>query len=122
MSTSNLNNNSVQRAIRFEHDQFEAVQAVRGDVSFAMWVKRAVQMRLDAGELQSYAPVPQAPSPVAKKQGKAKPRYIWTTPQGDFDSRGKAVEASGIKADSLTKLCDKDEDNGYSRVIVPSLY
>lgn len=114
MSTSNLNNKSVQRAIRFEHDQFEAVNAVRGDVSYAMWVKRAVQMRLDASEPQKSSPVT-IDEPQRKKR--ANNRYTWFTPQGKYDRRGDAVEASGIKADSLTKLCDNGLDDGFSRVM-----
>ena len=47
MSTGTINQKSVQRSIRFEHDIFEDVEELRGDVSFAMWVKRAVIQRIE---------------------------------------------------------------------------
>jgi hypothetical protein len=47
MSTSHRNNKSIQRGIRFEHDDFKAIEELRGDVSFSMWVKRAVKLRLE---------------------------------------------------------------------------
>jgi hypothetical protein len=50
-------------------------------------------------------------------QNKAKPRYICTTPQGEFDNRTDAVKDIGVKADSLTKKCDDPNDAEYSRVL-----
>ena len=121
MSTGNLNNKSVQRAIRFTNEQYDKIEAARGDVSFAMYVKRSVQMRLDGGEsteFQRVAPVPTSKvSKSAKTTGEPRPRYKYFTPEGEFDNRGDAEEANGLKTYTLNKKCDAGID-GFRRELV----
>ncbi|MCD9489133.1 hypothetical protein [Photobacterium iliopiscarium] len=49
MSTpkANKNNKSETKTIRFEHDLIALINAVRGDVPFAAWVKRSCINRLE---------------------------------------------------------------------------
>jgi hypothetical protein len=125
MSTSNVNSNnkSSKKNIRFEHDLIEQIEQAKDPlIPFAAWVKQACRDKLNGGVVQVVTSAPKTvrPSVDAKNSkiiNKAKPRYMWHTPEGSFDNRGDAVRASGIKADSLTKKCDAKID-GFSRDLV----
>lgn len=46
------NNKSETKTIRFEHDLIALINATRGDVPFAAWVKRSCINRLEAGNVK----------------------------------------------------------------------
>lgn len=129
MSTrkANENNLSVRKDMRIDKELLQIIDSVRGDVPFAAWVKRAAIQRLTSegiavpdkisgGSTTPIVEIKKIPVKTKNIESKPKPRYTWITPQGEFSGRTSAVKASGVKADSLTKLCDSEEDNGYSRV------
>ena len=118
MSTGekNTNSKSGKKNIRFEHDLVEQIEKAKDPlIPFAAWVKQACREKLNSGKVHVGTGASGYVRPVV--QNKAKPRYIWTTPQGEFDNRTDAVKASGVKADSLTKKCDDPNNTEYSRVL-----
>lgn len=118
MSTSNVNNNnkSSKKNIRFEHDLIEQIEQAKDPlIPFAAWVKQACRDKLNGDKVQV---ITSTVKPVRPSGTVSNPRYTWITPQGEFVNRTMAVEASGIKADSLTKMCDNPEITDYSRILL----
>lgn len=117
MSTGKLNSNSLssKKNIRFEHELIEDIESCKDSlIPFSAWVKQACREKLEREKAPVSTPISEH---TQVRTNKPKPRYTWITPQGEFSGRNAAVKASGVKADSLTKLCDSEEDNGYNRIL-----
>lgn len=69
---------SVRKDMRIDKDLLAKIDAVRGDVPFAAWVKRSIKMRLDG--LNNPMPVESVPVVIsADKKSKKKPKVTAKT-------------------------------------------
>jgi hypothetical protein len=98
MKTDQTNSDSsTRKGIRFKNELLEKINKMRGTTPLGTWVQDVCALAI-----------------LETEKTKPKPIYLWKTPQGEFDNRLEACEASGLNTDMLSKLCGNDTD-GFSR-------
>lgn len=88
---------SVRKDMRIEKELLAKIDAVRGDVPFSAWVKRAIKMRLDSYNIERTCTVESVQEKITVRTGEKKNKKISPNIQ-------RSIETKKILFDAIKKL------------------
>ena len=114
------NNQSITKGIRFKRGLINDIEDHKDAlIPFGAWVQMACEEQLKRGVVTVDNSCDSVTKNKTVKSGvsgrnKAKPRYTYTTPKGEFNTIKEATDANGVKRSWFDARC-KLGIEGYSR-------